>query len=168
MPESERMSSEAQALINYRPPWIIRRSSVFFVMILVAVMSAALLFSYPSIVRGVCRIAAGNRAASGYVGLLTLPPAERSQLRPGQRVLIRLDDYPSDQYGYLVGTVAALDRRDSTVVVVKLPPAPVTSFHRSIVLRNGLSGEAEVVVNGGRLIDRLARRFIPFSAGQNK
>jgi hypothetical protein len=168
MPEGERMSNEARALIDYRPPWIIRRSSVFFVMILVAVLSAASLVPYPSVVIGVCRIAPGNRAGSGYVGLLTLPAAERSQLRPGQRVLIRLEDYPSDQYGYLIGTVEAIDRRDSAPVVVGLPPVPVTSFQRSIVLRDGLPGEAEVVVNGGRLIDRLAGRFTLFSAGRNK
>lgn len=92
------------------------------------------------------------------VGYVTISTQGLGKIRPGQQVLIRLDDYPYGEFGMLRGVVAQLapstNRRQYRVMVSLLnglQPGPgQPSFH----FRPELTGSAELVTDDLRLLER--------------
>lgn len=81
------------------------------------------------------------------------------KVKPGQRVLIKVESYPSEEFGYLSGKVAYISnipsRMDSFLVKVALPNGLQTNYNRKLFFRNNIAGSAEVITNNRRLLERL-------------
>jgi multidrug resistance efflux pump len=81
------------------------------------------------------------------------------KIKPGQKVLIRLESYPSTEFGYIDGTISYIsnrpNERDSFLVKVELPAGLKTNYDKEIFFRNNLSASAEIIADDRRLIDRL-------------
>jgi multidrug resistance efflux pump len=82
------------------------------------------------------------------------------KINTGQKVMIKVESYPSTEFGYLTGSVSYIsnmpNRRDSFLVKVNLPKGLQTNYDKTIFFRNNLSAQAEVVTDSRRLFDRLA------------
>lgn len=81
------------------------------------------------------------------------------KIKTGQKVLIRLESYPSTEFGYIDGTISYIsnrpNERDSFLVKVELPIGLKTNYNKEIFFRNNLSASAEIIADDRRLIDRL-------------
>lgn len=77
----------------------------------------------------------------------------------GQKVMIKLESFPSGEFGYIPGRVEHIsdipNRRDSFLVSVSLPRGLQTVYNHSILFRNNLSGQGEIITNNRRLFNRL-------------
>ena len=77
----------------------------------------------------------------------------------GQRVSIRVDGYPSSEFGLLVGKVRYISDiptvKDSFLIMVDLTHGLTTNFNRSLKFRNNLTGSSEIFTDSRKLIDRL-------------
>lgn len=82
------------------------------------------------------------------------------KIKTGQKVLIRLESYPSAEFGYVSGTIAYIasmpNGRDSFLVRVELPAGLTTNYNKEIFFRNNLSATAEIITDERKLIERLA------------
>jgi HlyD family secretion protein len=96
---------------------------------------------------------------SQFYGRLSVSQSGLGKVKPGQKVLIRMDSYPSSEFGYLTGYVdfipAIPNPRDSFLIKVVLPNGLHTSYNKRIFFRNNLSGQAEVITNNRRLLERV-------------
>lgn len=76
-----------------------------------------------------------------------------------QKVIIKLQGYPSTEFGYLTGRVSYISNmpndRDSFLIKVELPNRLRTNYNKKIYFRNNLLARAEVVTDNRRLADRL-------------
>jgi HlyD family secretion protein len=81
------------------------------------------------------------------------------KIRVGQRVLIKVESYPADEFGYVTGNIQEIanlaNRSDSFFVKVALPHGLRTNSQKIIAFRNGLTGQAEILTDRRRLSDRL-------------
>lgn len=81
------------------------------------------------------------------------------KIKPGQKVMIKVDSYPTDEFGYLTGKVIYIsnfsNRKDSFLVKVALPNGLQTSYNKNLFFRNDLSARAEIITNNRKLFDRL-------------
>lgn len=81
------------------------------------------------------------------------------KIRQGQKVLIKVDSYPSAEFGYLRGTVDYISaipaRQDSFLIKVQLQNGLKTNYNKIFFFRNNLSGTAEIITDDRKLIDRL-------------
>lgn len=81
------------------------------------------------------------------------------KVKTGQRVMIKVESYPSNEFGYLAGTVSYIsnipNRRDSFLIKVDLPRGLETNYGKTIFFRNGLTAGAEIITDSRRLFDRL-------------
>lgn len=91
-----------------------------------------------------------------------LPRAGAAKVRAGQRAIVKLDDYPFDEYGGLravVSDVAPVARDDRYAVTLRFPEGFRTSFNRTLDARAELRGTAEITTEDrtlfGRLFDRV-------------
>lgn len=82
------------------------------------------------------------------------------KIKTGQRVMIKAESYPSDEFGYLTGTVSYIsgipNQRDSFLVKVDLPEGLQTNYNKTIFFRHGLVAKAEIITDNRKLFDRLA------------
>jgi multidrug resistance efflux pump len=95
---------------------------------------------------------------SRYYGQLMAAQTGLGKIKIGQRVMIRVESYPSSEFGYLTGVVNFISTiptgRDSFLIRVELPNGLQTSYSRIIPFRNNLMAQAEVVTDDRKLFDR--------------
>jgi HlyD family secretion protein len=81
------------------------------------------------------------------------------KVRVGQRVMIKVNSYPSNEYGYLTGKIDYIsnipNRRDSFLIKVSLQNGLQTNYGKEIFFRNDLLAEAEIITDDRKLFDRL-------------
>lgn len=84
-----------------------------------------------------------------------LPADYSNKVKSGQHVTIRLDNYPSEEYGTVVDKVLTLQGGDEYVVTLKLPDKLLTTLKYKLEFRPQLSGTATIVVDDLLLIERI-------------
>lgn len=95
---------------------------------------------------------------SAYVAKLKTPTQNSGKIKKGQRVNIKLENYPDTEFGVLTGTVDKIsliaDEEGFYRIDVKLPNDLLTSYNKKINFRQEMRGVAEVVTEDLRLIER--------------
>ena len=95
------------------------------------------------------------------VGEILLPVTGSGKVKIGQRVLIRFESYPYEEFGIVEGRVtgkALLPQNDSYFVTVSLPNGLLTNKGETLPFHQLMSGQAEILTNEKRLVDRLLGR----------
>jgi HlyD family secretion protein len=94
-----------------------------------------------------------------YYGEMMTAQKGLGKVAKGQKVLIKVESYPSQEFGWINGTVDYIssmpNRRDSFIVKVILPRGLRTNFNQDIYFRNNLSGSGDIITRDRRLIERL-------------
>jgi HlyD family secretion protein len=91
-----------------------------------------------------------------------LPRAGAAKVRAGQHAIVKLDDYPFDEYGGLravIADVAPIARDDRYAVTLRFPEGFRTSFGKTLDTQAEMRGVAEITTEDrtlfGRLFDRM-------------
>lgn len=92
------------------------------------------------------------------IGGLRVPATNSGKVKVGQKVLLKLDNYPYQEFGMVEGRVKnianAPDKDGNYYVNVILPEGLQTSFHKTLPFDKELKGNAEIVTQDLRLIER--------------
>jgi multidrug efflux pump subunit AcrA (membrane-fusion protein) len=99
----------------------------------------------------------------GYVGKVTAAVQNSGKIKVGQVVTIRLANYPDREFGTLKGIVDAIsltpDKNGSLLINVSLPKGLQTSYKRQITFQQEMHGNADIIIEDLRLIDRILYQF---------
>jgi multidrug efflux pump subunit AcrA (membrane-fusion protein) len=97
-----------------------------------------------------------------YLVEATAPVRGAAKVREGQAAYMRLDGYPADEFGRLIGTVehvALIPGEEGYRLRIALPQGLKTSFHRTLAFKPEMNGQVDVVTRDrsilGRIVDRL-------------
>ena len=101
--------------------------------------------------------------ASAYFGKLYLSQRGAGKVKEGQKVDIKLDDYPYMEFGFIqvtLSSISMLPYNDETkgnvyVLEVSLPDSLVTQYGTHIPYRPEMTGVAEVITGDLSVLDRL-------------
>lgn len=100
---------------------------------------------------------------SGYIGKVKAPSQNSGKIKVGQKVNIRLANYPDREFGIIQGIVSAIsltpDKEGNLLINVSLPKSLETSYKKKIVFRQEMTGTADIVTEDLRLIERLLYQF---------
>lgn len=92
------------------------------------------------------------------VGRMSVPTANSGKITTGQKVLIKLDNYRFQEYGIIEGKVQNIslipDDKGNYYVDVILPKGLKTSYNKTLIFDKELRGNAEIVTQDLRLIER--------------
>ncbi|MBT2622171.1 MULTISPECIES: HlyD family secretion protein [Chryseobacterium] len=92
------------------------------------------------------------------VGRMYVPPINSGKITPGEKVLIKLDNYRFQEYGIVEGKVQNIslstDDKGNYYVDVVLPKGLKTSYNRTLTFDKELKGNADIVTQDLRLIER--------------
>jgi len=104
---------------------------------------------------------------SAYVviGKATLPVARSGKVKAGQKVNIRLDNFPDNEYGILRGKVenislvpAQTNQVLNYTVEISLPNGLITTYRKKLPFLPNMQGQAEIITEDMSLLERF---FLP-------
>jgi multidrug resistance efflux pump len=96
------------------------------------------------------------------IGKATLPQRGAGKLRVGQRTNIKLDNYDYKQFGMLSGKVVHISpiaQKDQYLVDLKLDKGLVTTYGQELDFQAELYGQAEIITDELRLLERVFFEF---------
>lgn len=95
---------------------------------------------------------------SAIVGRMFVPTTNSGKIIPGQKVLIKLDNYKYQEFGIVEGKVQNIslipDKDGNYYVDIILPKGLKTSYNKTLPFDKELKGNAEIVTQDLRLIER--------------
>jgi HlyD family secretion protein len=101
----------------------------------------------------------GLSTKTEFYAELTVGQNGLGKIKTGQPVMLKLESYPGNEFGYIKGSVNYISnipsRRDSFLIQVHLPKGLQTNYNNVILFRNNLSAKAEIITDDRRMFDRL-------------
>ncbi len=95
---------------------------------------------------------------NSFVGKIKAPARNSGKIKIGQRVNIRLLNYPYTEFGMIEGIIKSIslipDKDGNYLIDVKLPDRLITTYKKEIEFRQEMSGSAEIITEDLRLIER--------------
>lgn len=93
------------------------------------------------------------------IGRALLPASGAGKVEVGQKVYVRLDNYPDREYGFLTGRVSNIseipDNNSNYFVEIRFPDGLKTNYHKTLPLSKQMIGTAQIVVDDKRLIENI-------------
>jgi multidrug resistance efflux pump len=92
-----------------------------------------------------------------YIATVDIPVKGMGKARIGQKVIIKLDDYPFQEFGMLEGQVTSMAPSINVRtyrVMVSLPNGLKSTYNQNFVIKTEMAGTAEIVTADLRLIER--------------
>ncbi|MBP93063.1 MAG: HlyD family secretion protein [Flavobacteriaceae bacterium] len=100
---------------------------------------------------------------SSFIAKLKTPAQNSGKIKIGQRVNIKLENYPDTEFGVLNGLVNNIsiipDKDGLYLIDVKLPEKLMTSYNKEIDFQQEMRGSAEIITEDLRLIERFFYQF---------
>lgn len=100
---------------------------------------------------------------SKLVGKLMLPSQNAGKVTTGQKVFVKLDNYPYQQFGMLVGKVENMsvspDKEGNYFVFISLPQGTKTTYGRNLGFDQELLGNAEIMTEDLSVAQRIFYKF---------
>ncbi|MFC4164804.1 HlyD family secretion protein [Epilithonimonas zeae] len=105
------------------------------------------------------------------VGRMQVPSINSGKIVPGEKVFIKLDNYRFQEYGIVEGKVQNIsltpDDKGNYYVNVILPKGLKTSYNKRLPFDKELKGNAEIVTEDLRLIERFFYQIRKLLGNQN-
>jgi multidrug resistance efflux pump len=102
-------------------------------------------------------------ARNGFVGKVKAPALNSGKIKVGQRVNIRLSNFPDREFGVLYGKIRNIslvpDKDGNLLLDVALPNGLETSYKKQIIFQQEMKGSAEIVTEDLRLLERILYQF---------
>lgn len=100
---------------------------------------------------------------SNLVGKLIIPAQNAGKVAIEQKVFIKLDNYPYQQYGVLIGSVTNFsispNEDGNYTVFIDLPKGTKTSYNKTFTFTQELLGNAEIITEDLSIAERLLYKF---------
>ena len=102
---------------------------------------------------------------SEIAGRLELPVTGSGKVKPDQRVIIYLDNYPYEEFGTIEGRVvskSAIPQENMYTIQVSLNDGLKTSINTEIPFEQSLQGRAEIITDSRRLLTRFLDKVFSY------
>jgi len=102
-----------------------------------------------------------------YIGQITIPTQGFGKVAKGQKVRIKLNNYPYQEFGQLIGEIinisliptAISETQNAYFITISLPQNLTTTYKKEITFTPEMTGTAEIITEDLRLIDRIFNTF---------
>lgn len=95
-------------------------------------------------------------------GQAIMPIVRSGKVKKGQRINIKLNNFPYQEYGMLIGEIEGISLtplNDNYIVKVILPNGLKTTYGKELPFNQKMKGNAEIITEDLRLIERIFYQF---------
>lgn len=100
---------------------------------------------------------------ANLVGKLLIPAQNAGKVSAGQKVLIKLDNYPYQEYGMVIGEVTNFslspDNEGNYTVYITFPRGTKTSYNKTLKFSQELVGNAEIITENLSIAERMFNKL---------
>jgi len=100
---------------------------------------------------------------TSYVSKLKTPLKNSGKIQKGQKVNIRLTNYPEVEFGVIQGEIqnisSSINKDGFYIIDVSLPKKLVTTYNKKVEFKQEMQGSAEIITEDLRLMERLLYGF---------
>jgi multidrug efflux pump subunit AcrA (membrane-fusion protein) len=96
---------------------------------------------------------------AGFYGLMAIPQSEITNIKKGQKVLIKISSYPYQKYGLLRGVIDIVDEAPYNDSIFFSKVSLIDTPTKRIMLKSGLTADVEIITRDVSLASRLLSRF---------
>jgi hypothetical protein len=158
-------SDELQDIIGRVPSRVVLYGTVVITAVLILVLAGAWFIPYPDTIKvpvvlssidPPVQLSGGTGGQYSVIG--KLPPELSGKVRPGQTVLIRLPEYPYEEFGQIpahVEKLGSLALNGVYTVQMTLDQGLLSTRNRIIQRRPIMTGMAEIVTSNKSLLHRI-------------
>ncbi|MGC4128194.1 MAG: HlyD family efflux transporter periplasmic adaptor subunit [Bergeyella sp.] len=111
------------------------------------------------------------KSKGNLIGIMLIPAANSGKIKQGQKVLIKLDNYRYQEFGIIKGKVKNIslttDEKGNYYIEVILPKNLKTSYNKQLPFDKELKGNAEIVTEDLRLMERFFYQIRELLGHQN-
>jgi len=96
------------------------------------------------------------------VGRMSLPIVGSGKVLPGQRVILKFDNYPYHEFGTVRGQViskALVPKDEQYAIIVSLPDGLKTSHKNTLPFEQQLQGKAEIITDDKSFLERIGEQI---------
>ncbi|MBD3907108.1 efflux RND transporter periplasmic adaptor subunit [Chryseobacterium sp. Ch-15] len=100
---------------------------------------------------------------NSFYGLVNIPILGAGKLKIGQKVIIKLNDYPYREFGVLTGRLEELypvANEKTYIGKVKFLDSNYSSYNKRIMIKENMIGIAEIITNDRNLLERIFEKFL--------
>ena len=105
-----------------------------------------------------------------YIGQITIPTQGFGKVAKGQKVRIKLNNYPYQEFGQLIGKTtnisliptAISETQNAYFITISLPQDLITTYKKEITFTPEMTGTAEIITEDLRLIERILICFVKY------
>lgn len=98
-----------------------------------------------------------------YIAKLSTPPQNAGKIRVGQKINIKLFNYPDVEYGVLEGTILKIsqvpDQEGNYLIDASVHKDLMTSYNKKLIFTQEMPGEASIITEDLKLLDRFFYNF---------
>ena len=98
-----------------------------------------------------------------FYGSISIPIVGAGKVKIGQKVIVKLNDYPYREFGVLTGTLMELypvANEKSYMGKVKFQDINLSSYNKKITIKENMNGIGEVVTNDRNILERLFQTIL--------
>ncbi|MFZ5977811.1 MAG: HlyD family efflux transporter periplasmic adaptor subunit [Hydrotalea sp. AMD] len=103
-----------------------------------------------------------NHNNSKYYAIINIPQTNFGKVKTRQKVLLKLNAYPYQEYGYVEGRISfisAIPTDSGYMAKVNLVNGLATNYHEALQYREGLTAQASIITADKRLLQRFYENF---------
>lgn len=101
--------------------------------------------------------------SKSFIGKVKAQAQNSGKIKVGQKVNIRLANYPDTEFGIIEGKVKNIsltpDKQGNLLIDIELPKRLETSYKKDIEFQQEMTGTADIITEDLRLIERLLYQF---------
>ncbi|HET9571905.1 MAG TPA: hypothetical protein VFP20_10915 [Bacteroidales bacterium] len=158
----ELRSEDVQDVMGAVPPAILRWGISVIGLVLLLLLLGCYLFKYPDRLSGAVTLTTESivesRDSISPVCSMLLPAKGSGKARVGQRALVRLDNFPEQEFGFIEGKVAQIsntpDSNGMYLVEIRFPKGLVTNYGIQLPITKQMQGNADIITEDVRLLVR--------------
>lgn len=97
-----------------------------------------------------------------YIAQLKIPKSGYGKVKTGQKVMLKIDNFPAHEYGQLIGkvkSVSLIANEENYLVKVELTNGLKTTYNKELNYTPEMSGTAEIITEDLRITDRIFNQF---------
>lgn len=146
------------------PSWFILWGNTVFALFFILLITGLHLISFNSMVSTDVELLNVTANKTMFEGIIKIPFKERNKIKINQKVILKLDDFPYEKYGFINGKVTNvtstdIDKNEVTYIGSITMDSMITNRKIKINPQNKMTGSVEVIVKELSLLQRL---FIAF------
>jgi hypothetical protein len=173
---TDEIRSEAvQEILSYVPHWIIRWGITVILFTVAVILTVSWFIRYPDIIQTRITLTTQHvnsiQGSQKITGIILLPAHSSRKVKCGQKVNIKFDNYPYTQYGVVNGKVISISEvpKDNYFSAeVSITDGLITNYKKSLSFEPGMQGNAEIITDDQRLLERVFKRFMTLKDGDTK